>query len=304
MSLTADTTLVLPATAPFEFSLSAAFLDSGAPCAAGARRRDGDVVVGGFAPEPFVATLSADGPDAVRAHVDWVDAPGDGYAVADHLDARLSLSDDPAPLYETAADDETMADVVADLSGHHHVRFPTPFAAACWAALSRRAPPPVAARRRDALVRALGRVAAVDGARVSLFPTPAMVRGRPGAVGDAVVDDRSAESVLAAAAAFLATDLRERPTAALRARLEVVPEFDSHTAAFVALRGFGRTATLPAEEPRLRTAVGDAYGLADPTAEDVRRLAAPYGDSRGYWARYLRVRATLRGGRPGAEAAD
>lgn len=302
MSLTADTTLVLPATAPFEFSLSAAFLDCGAPCAAGSRRRDGGVVTGGFAPEPFVATVSADGPDAVRAHVDWLDAPGDGYAVADHLDARLSLSDDLGPMYETASDDEAMADVVADLFGHHPVRFPTPFAAACWAALSRRAPRSVAARRRDALVRALGRVAAVDGARVSLFPTPAMVRSRPEAVGDAVADDRSAESVLAAADAFLSADLRERPTDALRTRLEAVPGFGPRSAAFVTLRGFGRPSVLPAADPRLRTAVGDAYGLADPTAEDVRRLADRYGDYRGYWAHYLRVRAALRGDRETAAA--
>jgi DNA-3-methyladenine glycosylase II len=205
-------------------------------------------------------------------------------------------------MYEVATADEAMAPVVADLFGYHHLRFPTPFEAACWAALSRRTPPPVAAGLRDALVRAAGRVVEVDGRDVSLFPTPAMVRGHPAAVRDALDDERRAETVLAAAEAFVEADLSGLDTPTLRDRLEAVRGFGPRSAAFVAFRGFGRPSVLPAAEPRLRTAVGDAYGLADPTAEDVRRLADRYGDYRGYWAHYLRVRAALRGDRETAAA--
>lgn len=289
MSLTADTTLVLPATAPFEFSLSASYVAGSAPCTRGRVGRSAELVIGGHAPEPFVASLSPDGPDAVRAYVDWLDLPGDGAAVAARLDAFLSLSDDPTPMYEAARTDEAFARVVDALFGYHHVRFPTPFEAACWAAVSRRGTRPVAAHRRDALVRAIGRVVSVDGAELHAFPTPGAVRGRPADVRVAVGDDRTAATVLAAADAFLETDLRELATDELRTRLESVRGFGPRAAAFVALRGFGRTSVRPTPDARLRAAVADAYGVEDVTADDVRELAAPYGDARGYWAHYLRA---------------
>lgn len=293
MSLTADTTLALPAATPFAFSRSVSFLDRFAPCADGQVCRRGELVTGGFAPEPFVAHLAPDGPDAVRAHVDWLDDPGDGVAVADHVDSFLSLSDDPSPLYETAESDEAFAPVASELRGYHHVRFPTPFEAACWAALSRRAPARVAAERRAALVRELGRTAVVDGAAMSLFPTPKAVRASPDAVRAAVARERESETVLAAAETFREADLRELGTDDLRERLESVRGFDPRSAAFVALRGFGRASVLPADDAGLRAAVGDVYDVDDPSEEEVRRLAEPYGEYRGYWAHYLRARDLL-----------
>lgn len=309
MSLTADTTLALPAETPFEFSRSVSFLDRATPYADGLVRRGGELVTGGFAPEPFVAHLSSDGPDMVRVHVDWLADPGEGSAVADHVDSFLSLSDDPTPLYEAAADDEVFAPVVSELRGYHHVRFPTPFEAACWAALSRRTPAHVAAERRDSLARELGRVAVVDGAEVSLFPRPRTVRANPDAVRTAVEDTpagrrtRSAdapdrdreggsEAVLAAAELFAESDLHELDTDDLRERLESVRGFGPRSAAFVAFRGFGRASVLPTTEAHLRAA-GEAYGVENPSEETVRRLAKPYGAYRGYWVHYLRVRDLL-----------
>ncbi|MDS0297853.1 DNA-3-methyladenine glycosylase 2 family protein [Halogeometricum sp. S1BR25-6] len=313
MSLSADTTLALPAEPPFAFARSASVLDRAAPPAGGRYTPRDALVTGGFAPEPFVAHLSPDGPDAVRAHVDWLDGRGDGSAVAAHLDAFLSLSDDPTPLYDAAADDEAFAPVAAELRGYHHVRFPTPFEAACWAALSRRTTTPVAAARRDSLVRELGRVAVVDGETVSLFPTARTVRANPGAVRTAVegtaadgerrsATDRTdpdraddSESILAAAELFAASgsDLRELGTDDLRDRLASLRGFGPRAAAFVAFRGFGRASVLPTTAARLRSLVGEAYGVEDPTEETVRRLAEPYGEYRGYWAHYLHVDALL-----------
>lgn len=293
MSLTADTTLALPAATPFAFSRSVSFLDRFAPYADGQVCRRGGVVTAGFAPEPFVAHLAPDGPDAVRAHVDWLDDPGDGAAVADHVDSFLSLSDDLTPLYDAARSDEAFAPVASELRGYHHVRFPTPFGAACWAALSRRTPTRVATERRDALVRELGRTAVVDGAAVSLFPRPEAVRANPDAVRAAIDRERESETVLAVAEAFREADLRELGTEDLRERLASVRGFDSRSAAFVTLRGFGRTSVLPADDAGLRAAVGDVYGVDDPSEAEVRRLAEPYGEYRGYWAHYLRVRDLL-----------
>ncbi|MDS0293777.1 DNA-3-methyladenine glycosylase family protein [Halogeometricum luteum] len=313
MSLTADTTLALPAEPPFAFARSASVLDRSAPLASGRCTPRGGVVTGGFAPEPFVAHLAPDGPDVVRVHVDWLDGRGDGSAVAAHLDSFLSLSENTMPLYEAAADDEAFAPVAADLRGYHHVRFPTPFEAACWAALSRRATTPVAAARRDSLVRELGRVAVVDGEPVSLFPTARTVRANPDAAraavdgstgdrkrerlsGDGTRDDAGA--ILAAAELFAESesDLRELGTDDLRERLASLRGFGPRAAAFVAFRGFGRTSVLPTTAARLGSLVGDAYGVEDPTEETVRRLAEPYGEYRGYWAHYLHVRSLIDGG--------
>ncbi|ADQ68172.1 3-methyladenine DNA glycosylase [Halogeometricum borinquense DSM 11551] len=289
MSLSADTTLALPAAAPFDFSQSVSFLDGFTPCADGQICRDAELVTGGFAPEPFVAYLSPDGPDAVRAHVDWLRAAGDGSAVAAHLDNFLSLSDDLTPMYEAAQADEAFTSVVADLFGYHHVGFPTPFEAACWAALSQQTPIRVATELRDALVRAVGRVAVVDGTAVSLFPTPAMVRARPDEIRDAIGNERKTKTLLAAAEAFLEHDLANLTTDDLLTQLADVWGFGSWSAEFIALRGFGRMSILPSEESRLCTAVGDVYGIENATMNDVRRCADPYGDCRGYWAHYIRV---------------
>lgn len=296
MAVAKRTSLALPVTPPYDFRRSVEYLDAFAPASDGTARRREAVLTGGFAPEPFVARLHADECGLVRARVEWVEEPGDGNAVAERLDSFLSLSDDLSPLYAAAASDPAFARVVADLRGYHHVRFPSPFEAACWAVISRRTPTPTALRRKRSLAESLGRVVAVDAedATLRLFPTPGRVAAAPERVRE-TLDDETARAVLAAAEAFEEEDLASLSSRNLVARLCEVRGFDPRSATFVARRGFGRASLLPVRERRLRAAVADLYGLDDATDDDIVRLSDAYGDHRGYWAHYVRAWASLRG---------
>lgn len=308
MAVAKRTSLALPVAEPFDFGRSAEFAERFIPSTDSIVRLRDAVVTGGFAPEPFVAHLSVDGHGSagrrtrgvdaddsglVHARVQWVDEPGEGSAVATHLDAVLSLSTDLSPLYDAAGSDPAFARVVADVCGYHPLRFTTPFEAACWTALSRQTPTVVAVRRKRSLADAVGRVVSVDHVDLRLFPTPERVATAPDAVR-ATLSDRTARTVLDAAEAFSEEDLDSLPTRALVARLCEIRGFDRQSAAAVGLRGFGRASLLPLGECRLRAAVEDAYGLEAASDDDVERLSEPYGDYCGHWARYLRAWASLR----------
>lgn len=295
MAVAKRTSLVLPVAEPFDFERSAEFVEGFVPCTDSTARLRDAVALGGFAPEPFVAHLRGDESGLVHARLQWVDEPGDGDAVATHLDSFLSLSESPSPLYDAAGSDPSFARVAADLHGYHSVRFPTPFEAACWAALSGRTRTAVAARRKRSLAASVGRVVSVDRTELHLFPTPERVAAAPDAVR-ATVDDRTARAVLDVAESFAEEDLAALPTPTLVARLGELRGLNPRSATSVALCGFGRTSLLPLEDRRLRAAVADAYGLDDASDDDVERLSGRYGDHRGRWARYLRAWASARDG--------
>jgi len=290
----ADVRLSIRPVQPFDLAQSIAFLRGFTPCSGDHLYATGTLTTGGFADEaPFVAVVSEEAADdgTLAVDVDWIDDPGDPEAVGAWLRGFLSLDDDLTGLYATARDDPSFAGVVEELHGYHHVRFPTPFEAACWAALSQRTPMAASRRLKRDLVEAAGRVATVDGDEVALFPTPGMVLDAAPAVRDAIDHDRKSRTLLAAAEAFAGEDLAALDDDALRERLADVWGFGEWSAEFVALRGFGRLSGLPRTERRLREAVAELYDLDadEATDADLDRLAAPYGRQRGYWAHYVRV---------------
>jgi DNA-3-methyladenine glycosylase II len=284
----------LSPTPPFDFAQSLAFVRGFAPCADDHGTAEGVLTTGGYADgTPVVVALQAGEGTNLVGSVSWPAAAGDIDAVVSHLRGYLSLEDDLGPLYRTArTEDPEFETVVEALAGYHHVCFPTPFEAACWAALSQRTPPQVARSLKDALVDAAGERAVHDGDEIPLFPTPERVLANEAAVADAISHDRKRKTVLSAARAFVADDLGSLPGDDLRARLADVWGFGSWSSEFVALRGFGRMDRLPATEDRLREVVATVYGLEEPAEDDaLDRLAAPYEPLAGYWAHYLRVYA-------------
>lgn len=308
--------LSVPVTPPFDFARSLAFLDSLTPCQGDNVCTRDRLITGGFVPAvdpdpaarfasvPFVATVRPSGETELSVEADFPEVAGETEGVAAWLSAHLSLVDDLGPLYAAAADDPPFGRVVDDLYGYHHVRFPTPFEAACWAALSQRTPMATARSLKRNLVDAVGRVETVDGAELALFPTPERVAADPDAVADALNHERKTRTVLAAAEAFTETDLAALDDDALVARLHDVWGFGDWSAEFVALRGFGRLDRVPRGERRLRAAVADLYGLDRDdglaTDADLDRLSDPYGPLAGYWAHYVRVWVFRRdGGRDG-----
>src|SRR5699024_78054 len=146
---------------PFELGQSIEFLNGFAPCAGDHHCERNRLITGGFAEGlPFVAHVTDRGreSDHLSLDVNWIDDHGDETAVVEWLSDFLSLSDDLTSLYEAASDDAPFEHVVEDLYGLHHVRFPTPFEAACWAALSQQTPMSLAKRQKQALIEACGRI--------------------------------------------------------------------------------------------------------------------------------------------------
>lgn len=286
---------------PFDFEQSLAFLRGFLPCAGDQVCSTTTLTTGGYAGgAPFVAEVAEGDGGSLTADVDWLDAPGDLDAAGAWLRGFLSLDDDLIGLYETARSDPPFGRIVEALYGYHHVRFTTPFEAACWAALSQRTPMAVSKRLKRALVEACGRVVDVDGGEVLLFPTPEMVLADPDAVRRTIDHERKSKTLLAAADAFASEDLAALGDDGLRDRLAAVWGFGEWSSEFVALRGFGRLSDIPRTERRLREAVADVYGLESDAATDadLDRLSEPYGPLAGYWAHYVRVwafRQTLGG---------
>lgn len=287
----------LRAQEPFDFEQSLAVLGR-SPWYADDARCEGDrIVTGGYAEDrPYVATVR-DGPgDRLTGEVEWLDAPGDERIVADTVGAFLSLADDVEPLYAVADEDPAFGPVVEELWGYHQVRFPTPYAAAVWAALAQRTPTTVARGQKRDLVAACGRMVGRESEEdtLALFPTPDRVLARSEAVGS-LLSGAKARTVLAATETFAEEPLSTLSTPRLVSRLEAVWGFDARMAEFVALRGFGRMERPPADEYELRSTVGDLYGYGtEPTAEEFDRLAERYEPLSGYWAHYIDVWAARR----------
>lgn len=285
-------TLQLTPRQPFAFGQSLAFIQGFAPCSGDHVCAERTLTTGGYAGEsPFVVRVTEADAETIDVEVEWLAGRGDGVAVAEWLRGFLSLDDDLTGLYEAAETDPPFGRVVDELNGYHHVRFTTPFEAACWAALSQRTPMGVARGLKRSLVEACGRVVKIDGQEVLLFPTPEMVADNAAAVEDAIGHDRKRKTVLAAAEAFEDDDLSTLGDDALRDRLEAVWGFGEWSSEFVALRGFGRLSGLPRTETRLREAVANLYELDTEEADDsdLDRLSEPYAPLAGYWAHYIRI---------------
>jgi DNA-3-methyladenine glycosylase II len=289
---TPDATVSIEPVAPFDFAHSLAFLDGFIPCAGDHQCSTGVLTTGGYADDdPFVARIADDEAGSLAVDVDWIDGTGNVDAVEGWIRSFLSLDDDLTDLYQAAEDDAAFGRVVDDLRGYHHVRFSTPYEAACWAALSQRTPMRVAKGLKRSLVELCGQIVERDGEEILLFPTPEMVHDAGPAVGDIIEHDRKTKTILAAAEAFTNEDLASLNDDTLQARLEDVWGFGDWSSEFVTLRGFGRLSGIPRTERRLREAVADLYGLDEARADDgdLDRLSAPYRPMEGYWAHYIRV---------------
>jgi len=201
------------------------------------------------------------------------------------------VDDDLAEFHEIAADDPPMAARARDLHGMHHVRFPTPFEAACWAVLSQRTPIPMARRTKDAVTERFGDVAEMDGHRLPAFPEAEdLAAAGEAAVEEVVRNARRARYLHAVTRAFLDVNerfLREAPVPKVHDWLLAIDGVGEWSAAFVMFRGLGRIEDMPVTEPFLRAA-RPVYG-PDATDDDIRAVAARYGPWAGYWGLYLRA---------------
>lgn len=291
----------LTPTPPFDFAKSLAFLATfradGVAKEVGPGRLEVPLLVGGA---PLLATLEPAGgveEPALRARL-ASEAPLDAArleAADERLRAFLGLDDDLAPFYALAREDPAFAPIAERLHGYHQVRFPSLFAALCWAVVTQRTPNAFAYRSMRAITEALGERLVVDGRRWQAFPAPqALLRpGSSAALLGATNNTRKVERLTALARAVLGADeawLRQAPYQEAYRWLLGLPGIGPWSAEYVMLRGLGRHERTPWSDTWLLEGLSQLYtgGFAI-SRGDARRLAERYGWYQGYWVHYLKV---------------
>ncbi len=217
-------------------------------------------------------------------------------ATIDRITFFLGLEDDLRPFYAIGRADAVFAPVIEQLYGYHQVKFTTPFEIACWAVLSQRNPMSNSIKVKHLLTETFGSSIKVDGTVYRAFPEPAQIVAADAEKLLSVIrHERRTEYVRAVAAAFDNVNehfLRTAPYEDVDAWLQSIKGIGEWSANFVLLRGLGRMDQVPVTEKMMVEAVSKLYNAGQAaSAEDVRRIAEPYGLYQGYWAHYLRVAA-------------
>lgn len=215
-------------------------------------------------------------------------------AAEDRLTFFLGLGDDLRPFYAIGRVDPAFAPIIDHLYGYHQIKFPTPFENACWAILTQRTPMAIAVRQKAALTARYGETLSLDDTDYAAFPDAArLAAAGPEALTEFVGTARRADYLYSAAEAFAAVDerwLRSAPWEEVERWLSGIKGIGAWSAVFILIRGLGRMAALPHSEKRHNAIVSRLYLDGQPaTDEAIARIAAPYGEWRGYWAHYLRA---------------
>jgi DNA-3-methyladenine glycosylase II len=215
-------------------------------------------------------------------------------AALDRIAFFLSLEDDLQPFYRLGQTDLNFAPLIDQLYGYHQVKFLTPFEAACWAVLTQRTPFSTAHEIKQALVENLGGFLSQDGRSYAAFPEPEKIAAlSQHDLAGLVRNQRKAGYLSAIAAAFCQVDekfLRTEAKSKVETWLRQIKGIGAWSAAFILLRGLGRTESVPLSERRLIEAIAQVYPQSQTMSNTaLARLAARYGPWQGYWAHYLRV---------------
>ncbi|MQY09099.1 DNA-3-methyladenine glycosylase family protein [Actinomadura macrotermitis] len=287
--------VLMPATAPFDFGHTLAFM-SGFWATANSQRVVGDGLVTAVraAGRTVAAVLTAEG-GGLRCvlHAAGPLTPDVVRAATGRIASSLGLDDDLSGFYDLARDDPDFAPVAERLRGYHQVRFPSPLETAVWAILAQRTALKVAAKEKDALATPFGNTLTLDGADYTAFPDVEQLASlQPGRIAELIGNRRKGEYVSGTVRAWLDIDegfLRTGPYAEAKDVLLGLPGIGAWSAAFIMLRGLGRTDETP-DEKQLKEAASRVYGRPL-SGEQVQRLGAAYGPWQGYWAHYLRATA-------------
>ncbi len=301
----------LPATAPFDFSQSLRFVGEFSPTAG-----EQSVSQSG----QLTKTISLKGQAVVFSVIPTSSSPDDtipgvNYTLrANQLEAKtvelaeraiskyLGLQDDLSELYAVGANDPAFAPVLQGLYGYHQVRFLTPFENAVWSVLTQRTPMAVARAAKFKLVAHYGPNLELPGEeKFVAFPEPeAIIIAGASELVTVLNNERKADYLMHVAEAF-ATDLRfDDPTVdaldreTLKQRLLAIKGIGAWSAEFVLIRGFGKMGGIPGGEKELAKVVSQRYTPGRiATDSEIADFAQPYGNSKGYWAHYLRIAGPL-----------
>jgi DNA-3-methyladenine glycosylase II len=210
-------------------------------------------------------------------------------AALDRIAFFLGAGDDLSGFRAAAAGDPQFLEIERRLRGFHHVKFATPFEAACWAVLHPRIGTAGARRMRDALVARLGPAIDLEEGTFRAFPEPAAVadlgdQGLAGLIGH----ERKARAVAGVARAFATVGddfLRGAPLSDVEAWLRAIRGVGPLAASYVLFRGLGRFDTRP-DAPGVAHLARAICGRA-PMGDDLAAMARRYGPWAGYWMLYV-----------------
>ena len=217
--------------------------------------------------------------------VDWVRS---------QVERILSLDVDGAGFAEVGRRDPTIGALQQRFAGLRPVLFMSPYEAAAWALIANRLRIAQAARIKARMAEQLGAPVDVHGDVRHAFPGPARLGDLADFPG---LSERKLERLraLAAAAREGALDpsrLRALPPEDALSELRQLPGIGPFGAELILLRGAGEPDHLPMAEPRLRRAVGLAYGLeGEPPQDELVRLSEAWRPYRT-WVTVL-LRASL-----------
>ncbi|HEY6460748.1 MAG TPA: hypothetical protein VIY73_11380 [Polyangiaceae bacterium] len=306
-STVASTVVRCPA--PFDFAHTLAFVEGFSPMAS-EQHVDGGRITKAISIDGRAVVYRVES-DGVREHPRLRVELVTGAALSE--DTRTSVvhrvvwsfggHDDLAAFYDAAATDAAFEPLTRRYRGLRHVRFPSPFEAACWAAINQRIQLPVARRMKEALLRHAGPSLVVDGVEHRAFPEASAVAALDDATVERLVPGRRGKTVAALARSFAAVDesfLRDAPIDEVRAWLRAIPGVGPFTSGFVLYRGLGRFDGAALVSPRLLAAAEKLYGKGF-DSEALDRRARSYGAWGGYWMLYLWA-TTFIPGRAGEEA--
>ena len=283
----------LPYQGPFDLTASTRFLEGFAPAA----RPDAGATVGelrlAFPAAPswrpvgvLVSQPEPDGPVRARVFADTSDVE----AVLEQVRRILSLDVDGSGFAAVGERDPVVGELRRRYPGLRPVTFHSPYEAACWTIISHRIRIVQAAGLKQQLAERFGTPVDVAGVRLPTFPAPAALPDRVPLVSELKSDRLHAVAQAALAGRLDAAALRALPPDEAITRLRELPGIGPFSAELILLRGAGHPDAFPATESRLHDEMAHAYGLTDPPAAELARIAEDWRPYRTWVSLLLRTR--------------
>jgi DNA-3-methyladenine glycosylase II len=208
------------------------------------------------------------------------------HAIVRHATRLIGADDDVQPLYAAAVGDLAFSELVRELHGLHHVRFPTLADSVVYSILMQRTPMSVAAAYKRKFLGAFGHPIAIDDHTLHVMPALGDVAAIDEADIAAALGHRSKAARIATASRAVErigeTFLRTAPYDEARDALLEISGIGPFAAAAILLRGLGRMDELP-WMPQFERAADALYGGTVDEAAITRR----YGRHIGYWSFYV-----------------
>jgi DNA-3-methyladenine glycosylase II len=278
--------VTLDVRAPFSFAQTLAFISAFPPCRDACVLADTSlssaVAIGGRA-HPFTLRERRGG---LICEVADGTPPATQRAIVTHASQLIGADDEVAPLYAAAAGDDAFSELVRELHGLHHVRFPTLADSVVYSILMQRTPMTVAAAYKRKFLAAFGHRITVADRTLHVMPELADVAALDeGAIAAAIGHPGKATRIATASRAVTQigeTFLRTAPYEAARDALLEISGIGPFAAAAILLRGLGRMDELP-WMPQFERAAEALYGRT----VGERAITQRYGRHIGYWSFYV-----------------